>query len=81
MSDATSQLFSIDPDPPEQGKPLKVTYTGSPVEATITFTPPGTAIAMSSSPMTVDVPDEAIAFIIHDNTGQSIDLAGAVDPQ
>lgn len=79
MTDAdTDQLFSIEPDPPERGKKVKITYTGSPIECTVTITPPGTSTSMTSSPLELDVPDAALTFVCHDNSGASIDLARVV---
>lgn len=82
--DDTTQLISIDPDPPAGGQPAKVKYSGTvPVTLKITWGPAGipeTTIEITSTtnPLQINVPDAATSFVIHDESGSSADLAGAV---
>ena len=79
------QQFTIDPDPPERGKLLKLCYSGArPATASISWDPPGEPTSVSFGDdadelcVTFTVPDDASSVIVHDDSGSSDDLARVV---
>lgn len=73
-----TQLFTVDPDPPCIGKPVKICYTGDlPVIITVTFTPPGTGtdytLTAAKPCVTVTVPANAVTMVVEG--GDSDDYA------
>lgn len=74
--------ITVDPDPPQRGKPCKVCVDDAPRTIEVTWTPPGTTtsypLTAENPCVTIDVPKTAITVIIHETTGGAADYSGAV---
>ncbi len=85
-----TERISVSPDPMRRGESARVCYEFDGLPATevhlhVTWTPGGTqtiTITNDADPACtdLDVPDDALAVVIVDGSGQSEDYAGAVDP-
>lgn len=72
--------LSVTPNPCCVGQKAKICATGNlPVTIDVKFTPPGTTqtytLTKAKPCVEVDVPDNAITLVVHDQSGGSTDLA------
>lgn len=68
-----TQYFTIDPDPPCKGKPVKICYSGPmPATGTATFdggTPKNLSFTAANPCVTINVPGNAVTLVLTDVSG------------
>ncbi len=88
-----AELISVNPDPMQAGRKAEVCYdfsegATSPVTVTVTFVTGGQNVQVpitfenqdGKRCKTIDVPVDGLTYQIVDDTGQSDDCSGLVDP-